>query len=87
MFDEKRMFNDRLNRLSKTGKRKLNLCFQRFLRQSMVRKHTQACRTPPTTNEWLNKRVHRIVNQTDPITSYPNQVKQEGYCKRKRKIR
>ena len=73
MFDENRMVNDRLNRLSKTGKRKLNLCFQRFLRQSMVRKHTQACRTPPTTNEWLNKRVHRIVNQTDPITSYLNQ--------------
>ena len=73
MFDENRMVNDSLNRLSKTGKRKFNLCFQRFLRQSMVRKHAQACKTPPTTNEWLNKRVHRIVNQTDPITSYLNQ--------------
>ena len=73
MFDENRMVNDSLNRLSKTDKRKFNLCFQRFLRQSMVRKHAQACKTPPTTNEWLNKRVHRIVNQTDPITSYLNQ--------------
>ena len=72
MFGENRMVYDSLKRRSKKGKRKLNLCFQRFLAQSIVRKHAQA--TPPTrTNEWLNERVHRIVNQTDPITSYLNQ--------------